>query len=438
MGLAVALLGACGDSWPASPDATVSPYVEVLLAHVPNRNVDILFVLDNSANTSGPAQVARDFAAFVDELGALPAGLPDLHLGVITSDLGTSSADDQAPGPSLGGCTGVGQAGQLQVNGAPVVGRYLSDVANPDGTRTTNYAGQLAPTFAQMAAVGPYGCGFEQPLEAARRALDGASANAGFSRPNAALAVIFVGNEDDCSIAHERLLGDDAAALGPLQSFRCTRFGITCDQGGATSDEMNQVGAKGACHASASDAYLTDLDRYASFFQGLVLDPQRLMLGAIVGDPAPVEVELRAPPEGGAPIPALAPSCRFVDAQGETRTADPAVRIAQLVGDFAHHAIASVCSDDLSPALRTMARQIGQIATDACVARDIALPADCQAFDETNGFASRLPACGAAATDCFEVVTDPVACPAGQHQRLSVRRSAPTAPRTLTSLRCQL
>src|SRR5205814_1265355 len=101
------------------------------------------------------------------------------------------------------------------------------------------------------------------------RALANNPANSGFIRPSAYLAVVYIADEDDCSMAHSTLLGGDTTTLGPLQSFRCTRFGITCDTGGTTSDQMNTVGPKDACHSNESSAYLTKIADYVTFFKGL-------------------------------------------------------------------------------------------------------------------------------------------------------------------------
>jgi len=216
-----------------------------------NRNVDLRFLIDDSGRLS--ENLAVDFPRFLDVLGTIPGGLPNLHIGVATSDLGTKGADDPAPGPAIGalganGCSGVGKNGDLQLFGAssPVTsGNFLSDILQADGvTRARNYTGNLADVFAQMARAGAGGCGFEQHLEAVKQALDPAHlSNAGFLRDDAYLAVVIIGDEDDCSMSPSSLLATgNTGPLGWLQSFRCTRFGVRCDDGGATPDAMNQPG----------------------------------------------------------------------------------------------------------------------------------------------------------------------------------------------------
>src|SRR5205085_370199 len=60
--------------------------------------------------------------------------------------------------------------------------------------------------------------------------------NGGFLRDNAALAIVMVTNEDDCSVRSDSLLLSptvnsvtDLSGLGALQSYRCNEFGHLCD-----------------------------------------------------------------------------------------------------------------------------------------------------------------------------------------------------------------
>src|SRR4051812_14471737 len=258
-------LTACGDSL-APPDASV-PTTEVALVPVtPNRNLDLLFMIDDSVNLDWETQLKDAFPAFLAELGM--ASLPGLHIGVVTSDLGTKGVDDSAPGPGIGSgpgsCNGEGKAGNLQTSGGQAVnGVFISDV---DGVK--NYTGTLNDAFGQISSVGASGCGFEQSLEAIRRALDDNPSNAGFLRDDAGLGVFVLTDEDDCSFKTSTLLGTDIATLGPLQSFRCTRFGVQCDDGGATPDEMNVPGAKTGCHSNESSPYIVPVATYTAFLRG--------------------------------------------------------------------------------------------------------------------------------------------------------------------------
>ena len=300
-----------------------------------NRKVDILFVIDDSPSMADKqANLKANFPNFINVLNTIAGGLPDVHLGVVTSDLGSSGADGMtAPsigGTAQGGCSGQGKAGALQTYGTTLVtGKYISDAppAAAGGMRMTNYTGTLAAAFSAIASAGANGCGFEQHIEAAKRALQPTNtANAGFLRSEAYLAVIFVADEDDCSMEHATLLSTDTTQLGPLQSFRCTRYGITCDTGGADENAMNQIGPKGACHSNENSQYLTKISDYVTFFKGLKPDdPTRVIMGGIVGVTTPVETELRAPSGSTTAIPALAHSCTYTDSSNQAEVGDPAI-----------------------------------------------------------------------------------------------------------------
>ena len=206
-----------------------------------------------------------------------------------------------------------------------------------------NYSGPLATAFSAIASVGAAGCGFEQPLHAVHLALT-AGTNPDFLRSDADLVVLMLSDEDDCSLAHSALLGTDSS-LGPLQSFRCTQFGITCDTGGTTTDEMGAVGVKGACHSNESSAYLAKVADYVTFLKGLKADPRNVMVGALVGDPDKVEIEMRPQPGSGQLMTAVKHSCTYTDMAQHEEVADPAVRLAEVANAFQHHVVSSVCGD---------------------------------------------------------------------------------------------
>ena len=453
-GVLVALLASCGDDdcCAVDDDAAVTGDAmsdgRVEVARVPvvaNLDVDMLFVIDDSPSTlDKQTNLKNAFPAFINELNGLPGGLPNIHIGVVTPDLGTKGAQDTSPGPSVGsgpgGCVGNGKAGNLQNTSSTVQGNFISDIRDSATSRTQNFTGSLESAFAALASVGANGCGFEQPIEAAKRALDNNPANAGFLRPNASLAIIMMTDEDDCSISHSTMFGPDSATLGPLQSFRCTRFGVTCGVGGTTPDEMNQIGTKGQCRSNEASSYLMPVAPYATFFRGLKANPNDVMFAALIGDPTPFSVELRIPPGSSTGIPAVAHSCQYSGPNG-SEVADPAVRIVELANQFERRAFASVCNADLSTPLVDLARQVRGLVGDTCLTRPIAQPADCIVRDVAGTSTVELPACngGASSTNkpCYELVTDTAACTAGSHLRLVVQRASTPAPDTVVVASCR-
>ena len=105
------------------------------------------------------SNLKKNFPNFINVLNTIAGGLPDIHLGVVTSDLGSSGADGMtAPsigGTAQGGCSGQGKAGALKPYGtALVTGKYISDAppAAAGGMRMTNYTGSLADAFTAIAS----------------------------------------------------------------------------------------------------------------------------------------------------------------------------------------------------------------------------------------------------------------------------------------------
>ncbi len=417
-----------------------------------NRNVDILFIIDDSPSMADKqANLSTNFPNFINVLNTIQGGLPDVHIGVVTSDVGTKATQDAAPGAAIGqigngGCSGTGDGGNLQTFGAPVTGVYLSDIKQTNGTRTKNYTGNLDEVFGMIAkGAGNGGCGFEQHLEAMRRALNSNTQNAGFLRPDAYLAVIFIADEDDCSMSKASMLGPESAALGPLQSFRCNRFGHICDVGGTTADQMNQVGSKSQCHPNENSAYLEKVSVYVEFLKKLKADPTKIIVAGIMGVTEPYQVELRAPPGGGTAQQAVAHSCSYTGAMG-LEVADPPTRIKFLLDQFPNRStFTTICQQNLSDGLVLIAQLLKSVIGDPCIEGKLAdvdpntagPQYDCSVSDVSNqGKPTQtetvIPACDANATlkPCWKINVDVANCPASDHFTLKIERAETPPPET--------
>ncbi|MBU1241248.1 hypothetical protein KKF84_19965 [Myxococcota bacterium] len=249
----------------------------------PTSKVDLLFVVDNSLSMAAEqALLVSQFGEFTRVLREAPGGMPDLHVGVISTDLGTLPYNIPSC-TTQGGDGGRLLAGPNSSCSNPVGQRYIVDIApkgctverdpgddsvctasdcsvanctqdnfvsgegysEPDGLqfvedengcpRCRNYSGEdLETVFSCNASLGTAGCGFEQPLESMRLALStGNTANARFVRSEAMLAVLFLTDKDDCSADNVEIFNPEGGisdTLGPLTSFRCTEFGIRCDE----------------------------------------------------------------------------------------------------------------------------------------------------------------------------------------------------------------
>src|SRR5437667_3540080 len=102
------LLCACTDHALVAPDPKPEEETDKLVPVAIQRKVDILFVIDNSFSMKQEQDnLARNLPAFIDKLRNIQGGLPDVHIGVVTTDVGAG------PG-GVTGCTPPGQDGRLQ------------------------------------------------------------------------------------------------------------------------------------------------------------------------------------------------------------------------------------------------------------------------------------------------------------------------------------
>jgi hypothetical protein len=408
-----------------------------------NRDIDLLFLIDDSPSMGDKqTNLAANFPEFIKVLKTIPGGLPNVHIAVVTSDMGTKGAADPAAGPAIGtpgqgGCSGSGKNGVMQLFGAPVTGaNYIVDVQQPPGM-PPNYTGKLEDVFATMARAGAGGCGFEQHLEAMKQALQENlhPGNMGFLRPNAYLAVIIIADEDDCSLAHSTLLtSNENGPLGALQSFRCTRFGVVCDTNGTTSDAMNVVNTKDRCHPADNSAYLTKVADYVKFLKDLKpSDPSKVIVAGIMGTTQLVKTEMRPPLGSTTPLPALAHSCNYIGGDGKTEVADPPIRLKFFLDQFPNRStFAPICQQDLSGGLTQIGELLKTVIGDPCIeGKLVGPPYQCSVSSVTDpGKATEvetiMPKCnpedGSGTTEpCWHVVaTDAATCPNADHLTLKI------------------
>jgi hypothetical protein len=374
--LGVGLLAGC-------PDRTISevnPQQQgaVKKAIPVSADIDILFVIDNSSSTNDKQTVfAANFPKFVAALDAFPTGRPNLHIGVVdtTVDInfqgfaGCPSPDPNDNGllqntPRVTGCT-------------PPTGRFISDVKDSSGGRTTNYTGTLDQAFSCIAQVGANGCGFEADLEAMKRALDGSRPeNAGFIRNGAYLAIVFLTDEDDASLKPLDAADPDKydptvwskcnnAAGGPGDFCVQPLFAYTCD----TPISASQPGNYTNCFPR-TDSYLRDPNDYFAFLTS-VKPPEQIVVAAVMGPPAmndganapggalssigmkePISTGMLTFSTGQTQNLALLPTCNAT-INGNMAFARPGLRLGIFLANFGQNRgrAYTVCQGDYSAAL---------------------------------------------------------------------------------------
>jgi hypothetical protein len=300
------------------------------------EDVDILFVIDDSPGMAEhQAHLPRKLAALIKTLENVPGGLPDLHVGVVTGDLGA--------GPTAGaGCRPGGDRGVLRDGAAcGLVAGARFVVSSGNGTRN-NFSGDLADAVACLARVETAGCAFQHPLEAARLALSGASPpeNGGFLRAGAKLLIVLVTNQDDCSAASSSDLFTDSTFAGVTSRVRCAQAGHVC--GGKVPPLATFSAPLEQCDA-ADGGRLLRVAELAQSIRALKARPEmQILVSAIVGWPREADGALyRYGMAPGAPALDCLPTC-----SGPSGTGTAALRIVRFVKDFgASGILTSICGD---------------------------------------------------------------------------------------------
>lgn len=397
-----------------------------------NRKIDILFVIDDSGSMrEEQANLTANFGNFINVLQTIEGGLPDVHLGVVNSDVGALNT------ATANGCTGFGDNGNLQTTSRPfnmpsfecaMLGgnKFISDVSDGAGGRTTNYSGNLEDAFKCIAVVGTGGCGLEQHLESMKRALNGNGNNAGFLRSDAYLAVVFLADEDDCSASDPMFYapGSVGSALGPIDSFRCFEFGVECD------GDPRSVGTKTNCAPDLGSDLLFSPDTYVSFLKGLKDNPKDVIVATIIGNPDRVSVGRYDPDDTGPEPerPTLLPGCDYMPAGGGTSTAAPGIRLDYFRRQFPdRNTFTTICDDDLSDGLTVIAELLKEVIGNPCIEGQLSdadgdpangIQWSCSVKDvynegEPGETEQTIPECDASASQkpCWRMVEDLASCP---------------------------
>lgn len=382
------------------------------------RPVDVLFVVDNSGSMREEqdalrAQIPRMLKAFAS--GDLnDDGIPehprvtDLHVGVVSTDMGlpglwgredlgcgdditTRYGDDGRlllrVDPNVTSCSG------LPVQDAPFVTWQASTHTDKDGG--DDGVDVLAEEVACLAVLGTTGCGFEQPLEAALKALwpsdnmvngkpvqldrpflentlghgapDGF--NAGFLRnePGAEsiIVVVLLTDENDCSshdlhhfLPADRLPDGDVLKDIPL-NLRC--LGVP-DELFGVSRYVDGLKALRKGHedlvvfAAVAGVPRELIDRNVDLSDAAAVDGY---YATMLGAPPMQEV---ADPSSG-PNQMLAPSCvrAIPNGSGEPllQKAYPPRRIVEVARGFGRNGvIESICQDDFTGVADTLLKRV--------------------------------------------------------------------------------
>jgi hypothetical protein len=445
---------ACYSPELAAPPNKTEQSTPVERAQNLKNEVDILFMVDNSRSMLAmQTELQAKFHSFLDVFAKLTLKpvpkYADLHIAVVTSDYGAGST----PGPkdfNGHGCDASpgGQRGIMEsCPGCSGNARFISYKFGPKADVCNLTAGctadNLNATFASLASVGADGCGFEHQLESVYAALDPATKqNAGFLRPEAYLAVVFVTNEDDGSAPpgvdvfnpDSKLVG----MYGDYNTYRQTRYGVQCM--GVLAPEAPSSGPLlGCAPADNMPAMMTpmaaewDVSRYIERFKKIKSNPEDVILVAIDAPESPFTTLYADNNSGDGITPGKE---RFAPCTPGTTDCtirlqhscqnnsdlkffgDPAVRLNKVIASAKTNYVANICGDDLNQppdytaALQKIADLISGHFKPACIPApltDVKNPfcdvEDITVDDNNNWTSTPLPRCDRAASDetCWRV-----------------------------------
>lgn len=209
----------------------------------PGSTVDLLVMIDDSNSmTEEQESIAQALPELVRALATgdvEPDGerdftpAEDLHVGVVSSDMGTG-------GFSVPSCvdSDFGDDGILQHDGSTAVAGCAPTYPDFLEYRPGDGLSGFRMDFACIARLGTGGCAFEQPLEAVLKALTPSTsplrfysgtrghadaANAGFLRDGSILVTLVVTDEDDCSAADPTVFDPGNPTYSPDLNLRCSQ-----------------------------------------------------------------------------------------------------------------------------------------------------------------------------------------------------------------------
>jgi hypothetical protein len=330
------------------------------------NKVDVLLVVDNSYSMQGlRTELPKLLDAFVagsDEPGHERPELTDIHVAVVSTDMGLLGNNDL-----IMECAGSGDDGLFtELTAAELEQcdpdmRSFVEYQDGEGEITTAIAASCVPD------VGIEGCGFEQPLEAMLKALwpasnsdveffsgegHGEDAHAGFLREDSLLVVVVVSDEDDCS-ANDPALFDPVlaaqankglntiCATSPDQLYDVERYvqGLK----GLREDEDDPIvfvaigGVPEALAEAQGDVDLSDAEAVEAYYDGV-----------LAADAMQIEIDDRYAP-GISDDDNIRPSCTESDTVEGASYAYPPRRLVQVAKAFGSAGvIGSICAEDFA------------------------------------------------------------------------------------------
>jgi len=386
-----------------------------------NRDVDVLFVIDNSGSMGEEQELlATSFSSFIAVLEREDVQA-NYRIGITTTDNGNPWCSGTTPeGGALrfssclgrlsefvfpgfdppaderSACTNVCPEEWASIDTTPTTTEYENDpwprpwIESIEGGTNLPAGLTVVQALQCISPQGINGCGFESHLEsmykALKRAMDADEASYGFLRQNAILAVIVLTDEVDCSHRNEhqiifmpdgnRVFWSDPDAAYPTSAV-CWNAGVSCMGGPGTYDDCYfQDKDEDGNSTSEANAVLHPISRYVGLLQDFenqkkMRNPGQEVLVSIIGGVPEGYVDGQDLVYQDSTDPAfqddygIGPGC-----QSSKTMAVPPVRIREFAEQFmvgGERNLLSVCASDYSTALRTIAERIADQIRPACM-----------------------------------------------------------------------
>jgi hypothetical protein len=389
-----------------------------------NKDVDILFVIDNSGSMGEEqAILAQNFGSFIEVLEAEDVEA-NYRIGVTTSDNGNEWCPVGSTTPEAGklvlsscksrindflfnngvvdvqdlACNNICTLTDAELTITPTTTDFDSTeqarpwLENIEGKKNIPDGTSTVDAFKCFGPQGINGCGFESQLESMylslKRAENVDENEYGFLRAQAILAIVLVSDEVDCSYNKDyaeifkqdgnKVFWSDPTASFPTSAV-CWNAGVSCEGDPSNFDSCSAVNkdVNGNEGVSDGEAVLHPMSRYFGLLDGLEVQKQEFnanqeiivgLIGGVAADGTTHYGEVGSTDAQYQNDFGIGPGCTAPPPMGQVEnvTAVPPVRMRDLVNRYSQGNMFSICESNYAPALEAIAERIRDQIQPAC------------------------------------------------------------------------
>jgi hypothetical protein len=390
-----------------------------------NKDIDILFVIDNSGSMGEEqAILANNFGSFIEVLEAEDVEA-NYRIGITTTDNGNPWCPPGETTPEAGNlvlrsckdrlgdflfnngavdvqdlaCNDICTLSSAELEILPTTTDFDPTakprpwLENIEGVKNIPSSTSTADAFKCFGPQGINGCGFESPLEsmylALRRAENADEDEYGLIRAQAILAVVIVTDEEDCSYNEEyaeifaadgnKVFWSDPTAAFPTSAV-CWNAGVECIGDPSNYDSCDPVNKDVNGNSTAWDdaAVMHPMSRYYGLLDGLEQQKQDFnanqevivaLIGGVDASGNVVYADVSATDPEFQDNFGIGPGCTAPSGGPEPVKAVPPVRIRDVVNRYTEGNMFSICNDDYSEAFDAIAERISDQIQPACYSK---------------------------------------------------------------------